>query len=311
VVGQTKPVLSTFLGFDGVPVELAVPGDHSPMRGSIPSYSSPERAVKALALVNRYAAWRRRDGGRVPELANVDTHAARLLITSVLTATPGGRTLADEEARVLLAHFGIELTPARPVNDLAAAIAAANELGWPAALKAAGAARVHLRDENDMVIAWNSLGLDAEAHPRSGAAASFAVVQPMVPRGVDTMLEVRDDRSFGSLLAFGVGGVATELLDDRAYAVVPLTTLDAVELISAPKAFPLLTGYAGAPEADLPALTEVALRLSRLADDLPEVVECLLHVVAAADDAYVLAAEVKVARPIASADLGARRMTGL
>jgi hypothetical protein len=305
VVGQTKPLLSTFLGFDGVPAELAVHGEHAPMRGSIPSYSSPERAVTALALVNRYAAWRRRDAGRVPELGGVDTNAARRFVTGVLTETPAGRTLEPAEARTLLEFFGIAPAPQVAVSELAAAAAAADQLGWPVALRGAAAVRLHLADVADLASAWKSLGLDASP------GSAQAVVQPMVPRGMDTVLEVRDDRSFGSLLAFGVGGVATELLDDRAYAVVPLTSLDAAELISAPKAFPLLTGYGGSAPADLPSLTEVALRLSRLADDLPEVVECLLQVVAAPEDAHVLSAEVKVARPIASADLGARRMTGL
>jgi len=134
----------------------------------------------------------------------------------------------------------------------------------------------------------------------------------MAPRGVDTVLRVHDDRSFGALISFGVGGVATDLLADRAYAVVPLTSLDAAELIGGPRAFPLLAGYAGATPADLPALVELALRLSRLADDLPEVVECGLDPVVAADTgAAVLAADIRIAPPIARDDRGARRLRGL
>src|SRR5581483_12447915 len=99
---------------------------------------------------------------------------------------------------------------------------------------------------------------------------------------------------------------------DRAYAVVPLTSLDAAELIAAPRAFPLLTGYAGAEPADLPSLAELALRLSRLADELPEVVECGLDpVIAAPSGAYVLSADLRVAPPIARDDRGARRLRGL
>jgi hypothetical protein len=126
------------------------------------------------------------------------------------------------------------------------------------------------------------------------------------------VLQVHDDRSFGSLVSFGVGGVATDLLDDRAYAVVPLTSLDAAELISGPKAFPLLTGYGGGEPADVAALVEVALRLSRLADDLPEVVECALApIVAVPDGAHVLSAMIRIAPPDARNDLGARRLRGL
>jgi acyl-CoA synthetase (NDP forming) len=139
-----------------------------------------------------------------------------------------------------------------------------------------------------------------------------AIVQSMAPRGIDTVLQVHDDRSFGSLVSFGVGGLATDLLNDRAFAVVPLTSLDAAELISGPKAFPLLTGYGGAEPADIPALVEVALRVSQLADDLPEVVECALApMVAAKEGAHVLSATIRLAPPTARSDVGARRLRGL
>ena len=75
--GSGKPVVSTFLGFEGVPGGLAAAGEMSPAPGSVPSYASPERAVRALARVCRYAAWRRREPGTVPDLAGIDPAAAR------------------------------------------------------------------------------------------------------------------------------------------------------------------------------------------------------------------------------------------
>ena len=358
VAGQPKPVLSTFLGFDGVPAELAVPGPQSPMRGSIPSFSSPERAVTALARVCRYARWRRREPGQLPELAGIAADPAKALLADVLASAPAGRRLTDAESRRLLGCYGIAVWPAERVGSPAEAVAAADRLGWPVALKAAAAGlvrpRLHLADAEDVRAAWQSLCLaevGASEHrrpieattaehrrrvaPRSGLSAEpsgkdradewsepgdegsreeprVAIVQPMAPRGVDTVLRVHDDRSFGALISFGVGGVATDLLADRSYAVVPLTSLDAAELIAGPRAFPLLDGYGGADPADVPALTELALRLSRLADDLPEVAECALEpVIAASSGAYVLAADVRIAPPIARDDLGARRLRGL
>jgi acyl-CoA synthetase (NDP forming) len=175
-------------------------------------------------------------------------------------------------------------------------------------LKVAGKVRLHLRDRQALEDAWLSLAIPDAA---AGAAEPAATVQRMAPRGVDTVLQVHDDRSFGSLMSFGVGGLATELLNDRGYAVVPLAPLDAADLISAPKASPLLSGYGGGEPADLAALTEVVLRLSRLADDLPEVVECLLEpVVAAPGGAYVLDARVRIAPPLTRNDIGARRLRG-
>jgi acyl-CoA synthetase (NDP forming) len=302
VAGQGKPVLSTFLGFDGVPAELAVPGDVAPMPGSIPSYSSPERAISALAHVARYARWRRRDTGHVPDLSP-DVEAARALVTGVMRQHPAGRHLEPGETAELLGHFGIRVVERRPVSDERAAVRAASELGWPVALTASGGVRLHLREPDDVAVAWRSLGL---------AERDEAAVQPMVTRGTSTLLQVHDDRSFGSLVSFGVGGVATDLLDDRAYAVVPLTDLDADEFIRSPRAFPLLTGYGGAQPADVPALVDLALRLSQLADRIPEVVQCSLDpIVAAPDGAHVLEARVRLAPPLAHHDLGARRLPGL
>ncbi len=302
VAGQRKPVLSTFLGFDGVPAALAAPGPLAPMRGSIPSYSSPERAVTALAHVMRYASWRRRDAGQAPELAGVNADTAREFVNAALASAPEGRWLDLAEARALLACYGIEVVAGEPAGSVADAVAVAERLGWPVALKLPGAVRLHLRGVDDIDEAWLSLGLAERAE---------VIVQRMAPRGVDTVLRVHDDRSFGSLMSFGVGGVATDLLDDRAYAVVPLAPLDAADLIRGPKAFALLTGYGGREPADVPALTEVALRLSRLADDLPEVVECALEpLVAAPSGAHVLSARIRIAPPLAHPDAGARRLRG-
>jgi acyl-CoA synthetase (NDP forming) len=303
VAGQQKPVLATFLGFDGLPPALAAPGPLAPMPGSVPSYSSPERAVTALAQVFRYARWRRRDAGPLPELPDVDAGAARELVEHLLAAAPAGRLLTLSETRRLLASYGIAVVPSELAESRSTALQAAERLGWPVALKVPGAVRLHLGGPRDLDEAWASLGLPERAE---------VIVQRMAPRGIDTILQVHDDRSFGSLVSFGVGGLATDLLQDRSYAVVPLAPLDAADLISGPKAFPLLTGYGGAEPADIPALTEAALRLSRLADDLPEVVECALEpMVASPAGAHVLSARIRIAQAIMRQDSGARRLRGV
>ena len=136
IVGQPKPVLSTFLGFDGVPAELAVAGELAPMPGSIPSYSSPERAVGALARVCRYARWRRREPGRLPELAGISADSARALLAGVLAAEPAGRPLTAIETRELLGCYGISMVPAEQVTGPDEAVAAATRIGWPVAVQA-------------------------------------------------------------------------------------------------------------------------------------------------------------------------------
>lgn len=242
---SSKPVLSTFLGFEGVPGALAAAGEEtSPPSGSVPSYPSPERAVRALARAVRYSAWRRRDPGIFPAFEDLDEAGGQAVVRRVLAGAPEGRQLSAAEAAELLAAFGI--TVADAAGD-----------------------------------------------------------------GVDVVFSVHDDRSFGSLVSFGIRGLATELLGDRAYAAVPLTTVDAAELVAAPKAAPLLDGYGGATSADRDALAAVALRLSVLADALPEVCECVLTALAGPAQATVIGADVVVGPPSARADSGPRRLRGM
>jgi hypothetical protein len=138
------------------------------------------------------------------------------------------------------------------------------------------------------------------------------VVSYEVPADVvEVVLGVREDPSFGALASFGVGGLASELLGDRSYAAVPLTAADADELLRAPRAAPLLTGYAGAPPCDLTALADLALRLSALTDALPALTSCRIRAYAAPVGAFVTAIRAAVGPPPARPDSGPRRLRGL
>jgi acyl-CoA synthetase (NDP forming) len=100
---------------------------------------------------------------------------------------------------------------------------------------------------------------------------------------------------FGPLVVFGLGGVTTEVLADHAARLTPLTDIDADQLIGSIRSAPLLRGYRGQPAADLGALRGLLLRVSRLADDLPEVTELDLNpVIARPDGAFVVDARIKV-----------------
>jgi acyl-CoA synthetase (NDP forming)/GNAT superfamily N-acetyltransferase len=294
-----KPVLSTFLGFEGVPQALAAPGPAAPARGSIPSYQTPERAVRALAKTVRYAQWRTRPVGALPDLGGTNVADARALIDAVLAGSPRGRELNRDEAANLLGCYGVDVVAELPVSGLLEAQQAATALAAPVAIKVPGAVRLHLADDDALAEAWASLGLPPDAS---------AAIQVMAPRGIDVVLDVRADSSFGAIVSFGVGGVATELLGDRAYAAVPLTTVDADELIVAPKAAPLLSGYGGAEPADHDGLADLALRLSTLSDDLPEISEFVLWGVATPSGAYVLELTARVVAGATKADTGPRRL---
>jgi acyl-CoA synthetase (NDP forming) len=99
------------------------------------------------------------------------------------------------------------------------------------------------------------------------------LLQPMAPAGVELLMGVVHDQSFGPVIACGAGGTSVELLGDAAVRITPLTDLDARELLRGLRTFPLLDGYRGAPRCDVAAVEEMLLRLSALVEAHPEVVE--------------------------------------
>jgi acyl-CoA synthetase (NDP forming) len=138
----------------------------------------------------------------------------------------------------------------------------------------------------------------------------------MAAPGVATVVEIVDDPSFGALVSFGLGGVATDLLGDRAFRTLPLTDLDATELVREPRAWPLLDGYRGSEPVDVAALEELLLRVARLAEDHPEILRLRLEPVIVyppkpwhgGRSLVVAGGSTVVGRPTARVDPGPRRM---
>ncbi|MGB6453276.1 MAG: acetate--CoA ligase family protein [Streptosporangiaceae bacterium] len=119
---------------------------------------------------------------------------------------------------------------------------------------------------------------------------------------VGTVVGVVQEAAFGPLVVFSLGGVATDVLGDRAARLAPLTDADADAMIGEVRAAPLLLGRAGSPAVDTAVLTGLLLRVSRLADDLPEVAELDLNpVIARADGVYPVDVRVRVV-PVAPRD---------
>jgi acyl-CoA synthetase (NDP forming) len=122
----------------------------------------------------------------------------------------------------------------------------------------------------------------------------------MISGGTEVLVGVADDHMFGPLIVFGLGGIATNVLADHAARLAPLTTTDADSLISSVRAAPLLRGYRGTPAADFPppakdALRDLLLRVSRLAEDVPEITELDLNpVIARPDGTHIVDARIKV-----------------
>ncbi|MDA8290066.1 MAG: GNAT family N-acetyltransferase [Actinomycetota bacterium] len=279
------PVVACVLGADGTPP----PSVGEP--GTVVLLPSPERAAGAVAKIAAYAAWRATPEEDPEELPGFDLAAARSIVTAELERSGDGGWLDAGTAAELLGSLGIPTVGAATVDSLEAALDAARRLGYPVALKAGSGSLVHksdaggvaldLADDEALERAYSTmLGRLADAmHP--------AVVETMASPGVETIVGVTSEPHFGPLLLFGLGGVATDLLNDRAFAVPPLSRSAAQRLVTSIRTAPLLTGYRGSAPVDLPALVDVVSRVSRLASEVPEISELDLNPVVASPSGAV------------------------
>jgi acyl-CoA synthetase (NDP forming) len=115
----------------------------------------------------------------------------------------------------------------------------------------------------------------------------MVMVQPMAAPGVETIVGLIHDQSFGPLVVFGSGGTSVELFEDRTLRVLPITDVDAAEVVRSLRSSPLLFGYRGAPAVDVAALEDLLVRVGRLAEDIPEIAEMDLNPVIASPSGVV------------------------
>ena len=280
--------------------------------GRIPAYGYPEAAAAAMARAARYGAWRTEPRGQVPSFLDVNTENARTLVRRFLRTTLGGDWMPPDQAAELLRCYGVPLVELAGASSEDEAVEAFRAAAGPVVLKAdvpgllhktdAGAVELDLRTEDEVRAAYRRLA------ERFGERQRQVLVQPMIADGTEVIVGVTDDHMFGPLVVFGLGGVTTEVLADHAARLTPLTNIDADQLIGSIRSAPLLRGYHGQPAADLGALRDLLLRVSRLADDLPEITELDLNpVIARPDGVFVVDARIKV-RPYRAQDPFLRKL---
>jgi acetyl coenzyme A synthetase (ADP forming)-like protein len=296
-VAQSAPdvaLATVFMTSEGAPDELS----SDDVR--VPSYAFPEDAARAIAHAARHGRWRTRPRGLVKTPEDARPAEAAAIISEELAG--GGGWLAPERICALLECYGLPLLETRVVADAEQAASAAADLGVPVALKAIGRNLLHKTDAGGVRLGVD--GADAvrhasaeieEAVARAGHKLEGLIVQPMSPEGVELIVGVVHDQSFGPVIACGAGGTNAELIKDVAVRITPLTDLDAREMLRSLRTFPLLDGYRGAPPADLVAIEDVLIRVSAMVDAHPEIVELDCNpLIVLTDGASIVDARVRV-----------------
>jgi acetyl coenzyme A synthetase (ADP forming)-like protein len=297
--GSPKPVISCFMGSHGVPESLA-----SLNEGHIPSYAFPEAAARTLARVARYGKWRKAPAGTVPELKGIDRESARALMARAESGWLPAPILAD-----LLRAYGIHPNPIKIATNRGEAAVMAKQVGFPAVFKVlspdvvhksdVGGVRLNIQTEEEAARTFDQLSRTLrEAEPK--ARFQGVTVERMVMGGVETIIGMTRDPSFGPVVLFGLGGITVELLRDVSLRVAPLTDTDAQEMLREIRGYPLLDGYRGSSPVNQAMLRDVLHRISALALDFPEIQELDLNPVLAFpgdQPAVVLDARLKLLLP--------------
>jgi acetyltransferase len=264
---HSKPVLGTFMAKEEFYETFPKRHPDCP-----PLYRFPESAARAAASLYRYRRWQQRPVGEVRAF-EVDRDAALELTQSQLSK--GGGPMSQEDAFALLRAYGVPVASVSRVADAEEAVAAAERIGYPVVLKASDARIEHKSDVGGVALDLRS-GSDVKSalhvmrdgiRKTRGLEVEAFVVQRQAPPGREVILGMAQDPLFGPLLMFGSGGRYVEVFKDIAFRVLPLTDVDAHEMIESIKGYKLLTGFRGEPAVDLVSAEEMILRVAQLVSD--------------------------------------------
>jgi acetyl coenzyme A synthetase (ADP forming)-like protein len=278
---QGKPVLAVMMATEDFYEEV------KQLRHLPPVYRFPESAARALQMLHRYAAWRRRPAVEAaPEFAVDDAAVAELL-------RRGGDDgyLEPVDAFRVLDLYGVPTARRRVAPDRPTAARAAAELGYPVVVKAIapglvhkselGAVAVDLRSEEELDAALQGM---EERLGAAGLEARGYLVQEMARGGHEVIFGVSTDARFGPVLMFGLGGKYVEVFGDVRFGVTPLAPSEAWDMVRGLRGGKLLEGVRGEPPADRELLVEVLLRVAQLVQRHPAIRELDLNPFLAAPD---------------------------
>jgi acetyltransferase len=284
----------------------------------MPAYDTPLRAVRGFMHIVQYRRGQRalqRTPPSIPE-ARADTHLVRAIVHGALANKR--EVLTEPEAQRVLAAYGIPVVPTEVVLDAAEAAAAAVRIGFPVVVKIlsrqithksdVGGVALDLASEQAVVDAVRTMTGNALVKAPKARIDGF-VVQPMIkrPHAVELILGAAEDPVFGPILLVGHGGVAAEVVDDKALALPPLDLVLAEDALSRTRVDRLLRGYRDRAPAARGAVAEAMVRLSQLIADVGEIAELDINpLLADAEGVLALDARIVVHKPKAGQERAAR-----
>ncbi len=277
-----KTLVTSFVGLQGPCVEIS-----SKEGGFVPCFAFPEAAVSAVARACDYSEWLKRPKGTIPELGNIGKKKAEQIIGSALQRRTTQPSWLDASSVIgLLDSYGIRAVETELAATPEDAGKAAKKIGFPVAVKLLSAEIAHKTEVGGVILDLHTTKQVERAfiqiRKRLATVAKEdemlgVLVQKMIPRGIEVIIGVTQDPSFGPLIMFGMGGIYAELFNDITFRIHPLTDIDVHEMVRSIKAHQLLEGWRGAKPSDIKALEELLLRISAMVEDIPQIAELDLN----------------------------------
>jgi acetyl coenzyme A synthetase (ADP forming)-like protein len=278
LVPEHKPIACAFMSSEQPPEEI-----NAGARGAIPCYKFPENVALALEAANRYRQWRSRPAGAVMTLGRAAETAIRAVVDRALAEANGSAWIAPRQLSSVLQAAGIQ-TVAGEQASLENAPAIADRIGYPLVAKIVSPDVVHKSDVGGVIIGLRSAAEVQDAMVRLkrrmdelGKRLDGVLLQREISGGIEALVGVTTDPTFGPLVVCGLGGVTVELVKDVVFRLHPVTDVDAAEMVAALRSSPMLDGYRGAPAGDRQALVSVIRRISALVELVPEITELDLN----------------------------------
>ncbi|NPV13669.1 CoA-binding protein [candidate division WOR-3 bacterium] len=248
------------------------------LRVRIPHFLFPENAARALATMAEFGRLSRRPPGEVVKFGDVQPDQVRQIVNR---AKKRPRPFISEpECHQILKAYGIPVAEFELATNITEALALAQKIGYPVAIKIVspdiihktdfGAVRINITNNEQLKESYTAM-METVKNKKPDAEIWGVMIQKMAPSGgLETILGMKRDPHFGPLLMFGLGGILVEVLKDVVFRVAPVNDLSAESMITGIRAHRLLEPFRGKPARDKQKIKESIQRLSQLVMDFPE-----------------------------------------
>jgi 4-hydroxybutyryl-CoA synthetase (ADP-forming) len=247
--------------------------------GDVPHFMYAEPAIRTLDSMYKFGKWLNSKKESVPSFS-VDKEKVKNVLSSV--SSQGRTNLLEDEGYSVLQAYGFPVPKSTLVNSEDEAVKAATEIGFPVVMKISskdiihksesGGVKVGLKSPDDVKNAYTTI-LSNVKNYNTNAKIEGVLVQEMVTNSKELILGAKQDKLFGPLLMFGLGGIYVEILKDVNFRLAPISESEAREMIESIKTISLLKGARGEKSSDIASVVDCLLRLSQLLVDFPEIEE--------------------------------------